>query len=391
MSVNPVKILHLIPTLASGGAERQLVNLVSTTSGKKVNHVVCVIGESGFFAPSIREAGCKVIELDISAKHPFLRAASKFRRVVAEEKPDVIHSWLYDANISARLSGLLNGRIPVITSLQSPDYAPEARLAGNWNPYKVRALRMIDKFTAMLKKPYFVPCSESVKKSYQFHYGIDEDKTQVIYNSVNPDLLTASENDLKRLRRELMIPADAFVYLNVGRLDRPKNHKLLLEAFQKALPEVPNSYLLIVGAGDLDNELKKQAEDFQINEKVLFLGRRNDIGALLEIADVFIFPSLFEGLGIALVEAMFKSLACIASKIEVFEEVIADGETGLLIDPTSVEELKDAMIELYKNKDLRKSLGVNAFQQAQSKFNAAVTAKQWEDFYQRVKSESKAF
>ena len=386
MSIHPVKILHLIPTLASGGAERQLVNLVSTTSGKKVNHVVCVIGESGFFAPSILEAGWKVIELGISAKHPFLRAASKFRHVVAEEKPDVIHSWLYDANISARISGLLNGRIPVITSLQSPDYAPEARLAGNWNPHKVRALRMIDKFTAMLTKPYFVPCSESVKKAYQFHYGIDEDKTQVIYNSVNPDLLTASENDLKRLRRELMIPVDAFVYLNVGRLDRPKNHKLLLEAFQKVLPEVPNSYLLIVGAGDLDSELKKQAEDFQINEKVLFLGRRNDIGALLEIADVFIFPSLFEGLGIALVEAMFKSLACIASRIEVFEEVITDGKTGLLIDPASVEELKDAMIELFKNEGLRKSLGENAFQQAQMNFNAAVIAGQWEKFYQKVKS-----
>lgn len=388
--MHPVKVLHLLPTLASGGAERQLVNLVGSTSKKKVNHVICVISEGGFFAPAIREAGCKIIELGISGKHPFLQTASKFRRVISEEKPDIIHTWLYDANVSARLSNLLNGKTPVVTSLVSCDYAPEAIIAGNWNPHKIRALKMVDKLTARLAKPYFVPCSETVKNSFQLYYGIDVDKTQVIYNSVDPDLLTVSEDDLKNLRSEFALPTDAFIYLNVGRLDKPKNHKILIEAFQKVLPEIPNSYLLIAGAGDLESELREQAKEAQISEKVLFLGRRKDIGALLEIADVFVFPSLLEGLPVALVEAMFKSLPCIASRIEVFEEVITDGETGLLIDPTSVDELKDAMIELYKNEGFRKSLGENAFQQARSKFNAAVTAGQWEDFYQKVKSKTKA-
>ncbi|MBA3693273.1 MAG: glycosyltransferase [Acidobacteria bacterium] len=389
MSLQPIKVLHLIPTLSSGGGERQLVNLVSSTSKEIVNHIVCVIGEADFFAPNIREAGCKVIEFEIFAKHSFLKAASKFRRIVREEKPDIIHSWLYDANVSARLGNLLNGKTPIVTSLQSSDYSPEARRAGNWNPRKVYALRMIDKFTARLTKLYFVPCSESVKNSYRLYYGIDESKTQVIYNSVNLNLLATSEDDLKKLRRELALPADAFIYLNVGRLDKPKNHKILIEAFQKVALEIPNAYLLIAGAGDLENKLKEQAKDAKISEKVLFLGRRNDIGVLLEIADVFVFPSLLEGLPVALVEAMFKSLPCIASRIEVFEEVVTNGETGLLINPASADELKDAMIELHKNEARRKSLGENAFQQARAKFNTTVTAGQWEKFYQKVKSESK--
>jgi glycosyltransferase involved in cell wall biosynthesis len=249
---------------------------------------------------------------------------------------------------------------------------------------------MIDKFTARLTKLYFVPCSESVKNSYRLYYGIDESKTQVIYNSVNLNLLATSEDDLKKLRRELALPADAFIYLNVGRLDKPKNHKILIEAFQKVALEIPNAYLLIAGAGDLENKLKEQAKDAKISEKVLFLGRRNDIGVLLEIADVFVFPSLLEGLPVALVEAMFKSLPCIASRIEVFEEVVTNGETGLLINPASADELKDAMIELHKNEARRKSLGENAFQQARAKFNTTVTAGQWEKFYQKVKSESRA-
>ena len=126
----------------------------------------------------------------------------------------------------------------------------------------------------------------------------------------------------------------------------------------------------------------------KINEKILFLGRRDDVGALLKLANVFVFPSFFEGLPVALVEAMFKSLPCIASRIEVFEEVISDGETGLLVDPASPDELKDAMIKLYKNADLRKSLGENAFRQAMAKFHADTTARQWEDFYQKVKAQS---
>lgn len=384
--MQPIKVLHLIPSLSSGGAERQLANVVCGTSRELINHVVCVIGEAEFFAPDIREAEGKIIELKISGERQFLKTALKFRKIIAEEKPSIIHSRLYDANISSRLAKLLNGNIPIIVSLESPDYSPHAIQAGDWNPFKVRILKMIDRITAKLTKPYFVPCSESVKKSYQIHYGIDQGKTQVIYNSVDPRFLTASEDDLRKLRTELDLPAGAFIYLTVGRLDRPKNHKLLLAAFREVLLEIPNSFLLIAGAGCLDGELKRQATEFQINEKVLFLGSRSDIGALLEITDVFLFPSLLEGLPVALVEAMFKSLPCIASRIDVFEEVIVDGETGLLVDPNSADEFKDAMIELYKNEDLRKSLGQNAFQRATSKFHTAITAKQWEALYKMIQS-----
>jgi glycosyltransferase involved in cell wall biosynthesis len=247
---------------------------------------------------------------------------------------------------------------------------------------------MIDKLTSLMTKPYFVPCSEFVKKSYQQYFGMDERRTQVIYNSVNAVSLSAPANAAENLRQEFALPANAFIYLNVGRLDPQKNHKVLLKAFQKVSEEIPNAFLLLAGVGFLDGELKKLAEDLQIKGKTLFLGRRNDIGALLELADAFVFPSFFEGLPVALVEAMFKALPCISSRIEVFKEVVTDGETGLLINPESVDELKDAMIKLYKDEDLRNSLGANAFEQAQTKFNAAVTARQWEDFYSKVKSAS---
>ncbi len=226
MSLQPIKVLHLIPTLSSGGAERQLVNLVHNTSREIINHVVCVIGEADFFAPNIREANYKVVELGIFAKYPFLRAASKFRQIIREEKPDIIHTWLYDANISARLAAVLNGKIPIVTSLQSADYEPEAGRVGNYNPHKVRALRAIDKFTSIVTKPFFVPCSYFVKKSYQRFYGTNERKTQVIYNSVDPKLLTFSATDIQKIREDLGLSSDAFIYLYIGRSEWQKRHNV---------------------------------------------------------------------------------------------------------------------------------------------------------------------
>jgi glycosyltransferase involved in cell wall biosynthesis len=382
--MQPIKVLHLIPTLSSGGAERQLVNLVGSTSKEKIEHAVCVIGDAEFFAPDILKAGSRVIKLDIFAKRPFFQTASKFRRVIEKEKPDIIHTWLYDANVSARLAVFPYRQIPIVTSLQLADYEPEAARIGNWNPTKVRGLKAIDKFTARLAKPYFVACSDFVKHSYRRHFGIDERKTEVIYNSVDPDLLAASPGEISEARRGLSLPEDAFIFLNVGRLDPQKNHKILFEAFREVAAEAPNAFLLLAGVGLMEDELKKLAGDLKIDKKVLFLGRRDDIGALLELADVFVFPSFFEGLGVALVEAMFKSLPCITSRIDVFTEVIADRETGLLIDPASPNELKNAMLELYKNEELRKSLGEKALETAKRKFRADKTALEWEEFYRKV-------
>lgn len=384
-TTEPTKILHLIPTLSSGGAERQLVNLVSSTSQEIVHHVVCVMGEADFFASAIRQAGGRLIELNISGKHPFFKAARKFRQIIRKEKPDIVQSWLYDANIAARLARLPKNSVPLVTSLQSSDYSPEAGKAGNWNPKKVLILRWIDKITAVLAKPYFVPCSESVKKSYRDFFGMHESSSQVIYNSVNACLLSTTTGDLKRLSDELSLPRDAFIYISIGRLDAAKNHKILLEAFRKVLSEMPLTYLIIVGTGILENALKRQAEDLKIAENVVFLGRRNDVGALLQIADVFVFPSLLEGLPVALVEAMFKSLPCIASRIEVFEEVITHRKTGLLFDPNSSIQLAKAMLELQKNRPLRTLLGENAFPWAEAKFNVTVTARQWESLYDGIK------
>jgi glycosyltransferase involved in cell wall biosynthesis len=165
-----------------------------------------------------------------------------------------------------------------------------------------------------------------------------------------------------------------------------KNHALLLRAFPKVLSAVPQAYLTIVGVGVLEQELKNLANSLGIAQRVRFLGRRKDVGACLEMADVFVFPTLIEGHGMALVEAMFKKLPSVASNIEVLREVLTDNENGLLFNPSEPDHLAAAMIKLYHQPELRERLGRQALEDAERRFHIRIIASEWEDYYREVSS-----
>ncbi len=377
------KIFHIIPSLISGGAERQLTNIVCNTSDE-FNHLVCAFSDSDFFAPEIRRAGHQVRELGLTGKHPWLSGVKRLLPVVREYQPDLIKTWLYDANILGRLVQLRNKKIPLVTTLHSLDYEPKTMQAGDWSPFKVEGLRQIDKQTARLTNTNFVAVSNYVKKSAQKRLGIADSQIEVIYNGVDPESLRCADGEAERLRREFEIPAEAFVYVTVGRVDILKNHALLLRVFPQVLENVPHAYLVIVGTGILEQELKDLANSLGIRHRVRFLGRRKDIGACLEMGDAFVFPTLLEGYGLALVEAMFKKLPCVASDLEVLREVIVDKESGMLFDLNNANELVHVMIELFRKPELARQLGEEARRVAEKRFHIRTTILEWESYYRRV-------
>jgi glycosyltransferase involved in cell wall biosynthesis len=383
MTLSPlVRILHVIPTLGRGGAERQLASLVSNATANE--HIVCYLHDPSDFAEDLRRDGYTVIGLDISGRTKWLKAAAKLARLNKIYNPDIVQTWLLDASVSARISQLLGPRVPLITALQNPDYNPETIRAANWPRTKTLALGWLDQFTARWTATRFVACSHFVKTSAQEHLGIAESSIEVIYNSVDPQTLRCQPGEPRRLKDSLAIPPEGFVFVNVGRLDPQKGQSCLLHAFQKVVSSAPNAFLAIVGNGPLFDYLNMLALDLGIAERVRFLGRRTDVGACLEMADAFVFPSLFEGLGLALIEAMFKSLPCICSRINPLLEILADQDSGLFVEPRSVDELAAAMLELYSDPVRRTSFGTKAKEIAASRFHQSVTIPQWEDIYSRT-------
>lgn len=383
------RILHIIPTLGGGGAERQLVNLVSNTSAEKFDHYVCAFEQSDFFAPAIRQAGFEVKDLGVSGKHPWFAATRKISSIVRDYKPDLLCTWLYDAGIVGRMVHLRHSEIPLICTLHLTQYEPETIRGGNWSPTKVEGLRLIDWLTNKLTNQYFAACSEEVKNSYCRTLGIDPSDITTIYNGIDSEYLKSEAGTPQKIRRELGISDDDFVYLSVGRLAPQKNYPHLLRVFKQVAESIPQARLAIVGEGDIAEDLKNLANSLNITDKVYLLGRRTDIGGCMEMADVFVMPSLFEGMPLALLEAMFKRLPCIVSRIKVLEEAITDNESGLLIDPNDTNDLRDAMIKLYHQSELRERLAEQALATAQQRFHIRTIVSQWETFYDRVLNETK--
>jgi glycosyltransferase involved in cell wall biosynthesis len=201
-----------------------------------------------------------------------------------------------------------------------------------------------------------------------------------INNGIDFDKFNANE-DLINKRKELGFNSSDFIIGTIGRLDPVKNHERLLQAFKEALLVYKNIRLLIVGDGDQKETLCGQAKILGIYPQVKIVGFRNDVNEILSIIDIFILPSLSEGLSLALLEAMAAAKPIIASNVGGNREAIKNGHNGLLVSPLSIQEILNAILDLYNNRELGIQIGNNAYIDAKEKYSLSHMADQYMHIY----------
>jgi glycosyltransferase involved in cell wall biosynthesis len=214
-------------------------------------------------------------------------------------------------------------------------------------------------------------------------YGIPKDKIRIIPVPVETKLIAPSENTRVLVRSELGIDTDSIVYGYVGRLSPEKNLLTLIEAFYRANV---NAKLIIVGDGPLMSTLKRYVYSKEINSKVVFTGFRNDIHNIINAVDILILPSLIEGLPTVILEAYSNGKPVIASDITPNREVVQNGSEGILFHPYSVDQLKNAIVELYENSPLRVKLAANARKKAKL-YDADTVLSKLLDVYEEVRKQ----
>jgi glycosyltransferase involved in cell wall biosynthesis len=186
----------------------------------------------------------------------------------------------------------------------------------------------------------------------RIHYGLDPEPFEAA-GALGPEEREAQ-------RAELGLPPEATVLICVARFAPQKAHDVLLRAFDRARREQPGLRLLLVGDdpfGDGRRRAEALAAELGLGESVQFLGVRRDVPRLLGLSDVFVMSSLWEGFGLVFLEAMSAGLPVVASRVSGVPEVIADGETGLLVPPRDVEALAAALGRVAKDPALRERLG----------------------------------
>jgi glycosyltransferase involved in cell wall biosynthesis len=186
----------------------------------------------------------------------------------------------------------------------------------------------------------------------------DPAKVDVIYNAV--DFAQAQPTRSRAdVRRECGLPADAFVGGIIARLTEQKGHRFLFDAMA-ATPALAQMHLIVIGGGELQSTLVRQVDALGLSDRVHFLGPRRDLGDLLAAMDVFVMPSLWEGLPLSLVLAMGAGVPAVATAVAGIPEVVEDGRTGLLVPPADPVALAGALARLFGDGDFRRRIGAAA-------------------------------
>lgn len=363
--IKPVKIAHIITDLDIGGAEMMLLKTLRNVKDKKYEHfVISLDPKRDALRKEIEQEGFKVYALSLSARN-FLFSFIKLFMILRKEKPKIAHSYLFHADIFGRIAAKLAGVPIVVSSLRNENIGGRMReLILGMTDF------CVDRVTAVSRNVAELHIRKGTTKK--------KDVT-IIYNGV--EFETSEGKNRSAIRQGLGIGKDVFLLLTIANLEPKKGHIFLLEALSKLKNKGYGFKMFIVGSGKEANRLEDEIKNRDLKNEVLLMGRIRNLSDLLSAADVFILPSLWEGLPNALLEAMSAGLPVIATRVGGIPEVLTDGETGILVDPKDSGALAGAIERLLRDEKLRAVLSRNAQEYTKKYFDIKNTVVELDRFY----------
>ncbi|MES1182705.1 MAG: glycosyltransferase family 4 protein [Myxococcales bacterium] len=339
-----MRILFLLDTLGGGGAERSLQELLPVFVRRGVEPIVACFHHRKEGVEKLVSGQYELRFLGNGGRASQVRAV---RALLQTERIDLMHTTLFEADVFGR-AATLGSSVPVVTSLVNMPYE-SARLTHdrNVNRAKLLVARSLEIATGRLFADHFHAISHAVKEAAAEKLFIPEQRITVVHRGRDPARLGRRTDARRRnARMALGISEDDVVVLNAARQEFQKGQRFLLEAFAR-LP-LPRVRLLIAGrAGSATSELQRLARP--LAERVLFLEHRDDLPELMAAADIFALPSLWEGLGGVLLEAMALELPIVASDLAPVREITGPADAARLVPPGDASALADALSEMLRN------------------------------------------
>lgn len=311
------------------------------------------------------------LDLDNLSSHR-IKTSLTLRNLLTEECPDMLHCHRHAATVFGVFAGL-GDKIRIISHVHGLDRTRSLkRRFNNW-----LVLKRVDKI---------ITVSESVRNDViKTNWDIEPSKVVTVKNCLELKTIDSIKISRTEARLKLGIPEGDVVFGTVGRLVPTKGQSYLIESFSRVLKEIPNSRLVIMGEGLLYKKLTEQAEALHLSSRILFTGYREDVLELIRGLDVFVLPSLAEGLSIALLEAMASGLPVIASNVGGIPEVFGNSDCGRLINSRDVDSLFTAMLGIGILDDKqKKAIGEEGRKRIEQEFTADVMIKQLDEVYKSV-------
>lgn len=351
-----MRIIFFIDSLGTGGAEKSMVELAKYLINDHNVTFLCLDQRDVSHEKEVLANNINIIYIK---EKRFLSKLKFLVNYINDENPDIVHSVLVRSHILVRLSRIFNKKPAYIQSLVNTPYSLERRKDSKLPWYKFILAKHLDVLTAKFFPSYYHVITRSVLEHYKPLYSI-KNNFKIIYRGRNENKFSEGLKNTKN-----------FQIINVGRQEFAKGQILILQALNYLEKEynVRNIYLVILGfKGKYSNNLQDYIVANQLEDRVEIRGFVDDVEKQLVKANVFVFPSYYEGLGGSLIEAFAAKLPCICSDIPVLREVVGVNEGALFSPPGNYKELAENIFKLYRDEDLRNKLGTHSYSRFQEAF-----------------------
>ena len=357
-----MNVVHVVGNLYkdSGGAQRIILGICKHTDRKSLYNEVFYLFGSGSLSENFPN---KTKINKIGKKESIISKILGLKGLSSRGNIDIIHTHSPIARICTYMSGVHRSASVVVSTVhnQYDEYAP------HWKMSEYVLLRASDVVVAV---------SDKVHESVDFLSG----DVETIHNGIETNRFKDKKNNgLNNIRGEIGIESSDKVIVTVGSLAEQKGHKYLIRAVDIAADKYKGVNLLIVGSGPLREDLESLAESCNNSNSIHFLGGRSDVAAILRGADVFVFPSLWEGFGLALLEAMYVGLPAVATDLDVFKEVVGDNVT--YVEPKNEHDLADKLLHILENYEEAKERAKKGKRLIERKFTMRACAKRYQLLY----------
>jgi glycosyltransferase involved in cell wall biosynthesis len=364
-----LNILFVMDSLFTGGAEYSTLLLIEwlKLKGHDVSLVLLKDKTPSYDLAKFNLNGVRVVRLSSSS---FLSRLLELRKIIIVQKPDIVHSVLTTSNFVSRCVRIFYRKFIHIESLVNQPYSAIRLNDKSLKPWKIKVLKYFDQFSHKHTVQHFHANSVSVAKHYHNEINVSEDKITVIPRGRPENLWLKQKQFLReQLIHNLGIPSDKVIIINTGRHEHQKGHDVLLKAI--SICKTKNQFFLLIAGreGAKTPELKRLINEYGLSNRVILLGHRTDVPQLLAASDLFVFPSRYEGMPGALIEACAAGLPVICTDLPCMEEVVNKGSNALFITLDNVIELATKIDDMINNNDIRNSMSVKSIDIFHSKFN----------------------
>jgi glycosyltransferase involved in cell wall biosynthesis len=391
-----IKVIHIITRLDMGGSAQN--TLLTALNHDPQRYSVCLIKGSSHESAMTeeetqlvkdrladgRKRGIEVIYLPSLVRRisPFndIKSFVSIFRILRKLKPDIVHTHTSKAGVLGRLAAWM-ARVPIII------HTPHGHVFyGHFGRSLSKIFLQMEKLLGTITHHQIALTPEECNDYLRLKVS-QPNNTSVIHSGVDLHRFSKGEKQRTRKRKELGIPPDSLVIGYVGWLIPIKGVTYLVSAMAKVAERYPKSLLVLVGKGDDKGEeetkLKEQVENLGLADKVLFLGWRSDVDEIMGSFDIFVLPSLNEGMGRVLVEAMAAGLPIVASRVGGIPDLVKNGKNGLLVPPEDASALEKAITVLLKDKSQRKGMG-EAGEKMCRPYSAEAMVEKIDDLYREL-------